>query len=668
MLQLQRGFGNLGLHSFLAVVRYPVRSCSRLASLQKGYSTLRWQSLPPGHGEALSSMLDVPELFQWRAVSSGCKEVSLQALCNGLARVLSDCELQSPTVRRQALSALAGLTAGNAAAMAHAEEASRALLADKLPALRCAGLLAMLRLGRWGAAGDMAVLLQDADQVVRLTAEKALMEMAMRNADAARAIGHAVAQMLRSTLAAVRLHSTRVLGCCVVKQASEGGSNSYEEALISAVTLGTPEDWARDAEELAARCAAVDVLHLLAAQECRKSGTDVLERAATVLDVGPSQGTWPNLAEFLKAAARTQSASIVTCDRLASQNPLVRRAALGILPLVFHGSAAETVATVEVLKRLASHSNPSVRIAALDGFAVLAPRDSALRGAALQAASGALCDSDGRVCVQSAAMVPTLVSRRGHLPTVSAALRSLQAPQGVSRRAGAEVLAQVAAQDDHSVTRALGLRLEDSDPAVRRAAGGALADLLALAGQDFASPPPGLHEILSRLEHPSLDIRRTAVEALRQLAANEAARPWVVAAVCKCCQHESLAVRRTALQALPVTAHLSDESVWGSLEACLADEAWQLRLTALQSIEELLRSAACPWAVEPDSFLHSVLRCLQADTEPDACVRLGAVHILGRLQRLSKAHAAEALAALQAVADSDPDTDVQEAAQQELSA
>ncbi|CAE7879528.1 unnamed protein product, partial [Symbiodinium microadriaticum] len=128
-------------------------------------------------------------------------------------------------------------------------------------------LLSMLRLGRWGAAEQMTDLLQDTDQVVRLTAEKALMEMAMRNASAAQAIGRTVVQMLRSTQAAVRLHSTRVLGCCVVKQASEGESQVYAEALVSAMILGNPEAWARDREELAARCAAVDVLHLLAAQE-----------------------------------------------------------------------------------------------------------------------------------------------------------------------------------------------------------------------------------------------------------------------------------------------------------------------------------------------------------------------------------------------------------------
>ena len=36
--------------------------------------------------------------------------------------------------------------------------------APRILGARSAGLLAMLRLGRWGAAGDMAVLLQDADQ------------------------------------------------------------------------------------------------------------------------------------------------------------------------------------------------------------------------------------------------------------------------------------------------------------------------------------------------------------------------------------------------------------------------------------------------------------------------------------------------------------------------
>ena len=39
-----------------------------------------------------------------------------------------------------------------------------------------------------------------------------------------RAIGHAVAQMLRSTLAAVRLHSTRVLGCCAPRWHDRGSA------------------------------------------------------------------------------------------------------------------------------------------------------------------------------------------------------------------------------------------------------------------------------------------------------------------------------------------------------------------------------------------------------------------------------------------------------------
>ncbi|CAE7262501.1 unnamed protein product [Symbiodinium sp. CCMP2592] len=96
--------------------------------------------------------------------------------------------------------------------------------------------------------------------------------------------------------------------------------------------------------------------------------------------------------------------------------------------------------------------------------------------------------------------------------------------------------------------------------------------------------------------------------------------------------------------------------------------AWQLRLTALQSMEELLPSAAEADGreAELEGFWHSTLRCLQAATEPHACVRLGAVHVLGRLQRLSKRRATEAVAELRAVADSDPDTDVQDAAQQEL--
>eukprot|EP00439_Symbiodinium_sp_Y106_P042170 s2317_g5.t1 len=596
--------------TFSAVWRFLEIPWSRLSSclalsIQKGHSTLRWQSLPPGHGEALSSMLEVPELFQWRAASSGCKEVSLQALCCGLARILGDCELQSPTARRQALAVLAGLTAGNAAAMAHAEEASKQLLTDALPSLRCAGLLSMLRLRRWGAAELMTDLLQDTDQVVRLTAEKALMEMAMRNASAAQAIGRTVVQMLRSTQAAVRLHSTRVLGCCVVKQASAGESQVYEEALVSAMTLGNPEAWARDREELAARCAAVDVLHLLAAQESQKQLLqDLLGRAATVLDVGPSKGTWSNLAEFLKVVARNQSACVVVCERLASPNPLVRRAALGILPLVFHGTVIETAETTQALQSLSSHQSPAVRTAALEGFAALAPRDGTLRSGALQAASAALCDSDGQVCAQAAGMVPLLMTRRGHPETVTAALRSLAAPKAHNRRVGAEVLAQVAAQDDHCVTRSLGLRLEDQDAGVRSAAGKGLADLLVLSDpKDFSSPPPGLQEAVLQMGHASLDVRRTAVEALRQLSKSEAARPWVVVALCESCAHESLSVRRTALQALPCVARLSDEQVIANLQECLADEAGA-GVGKYRTGDEL-RLATPPLAVV-DSLEHAV--------------------------------------------------------------
>lgn len=360
---------------------------------------------------------------------------------------------------------------------------------------------------------------------------------------------------------------------------------------------------------------------------------------------------------------------MVVCERLASPNPLVRRAALGILPMVFHGTVGETAETTQALQSLSSHQSPAVRTAALDGFAALAPRDGALRGAALQAASAALCDSDGRVCVQAANMVPLLMARRGHPETVTAALRSLAAPNAHNRRAGAEVLAQVAAQDDHCVTRSLGLRLEDQDAGVRSAAGKALADLLVLSDrEDFSSAPPGLQEAVLRMGHASLDVRRTAVEALRQFSKSEAARPWVVAALCESCAHESLSVRRTALQALPCVARLSDEPVIANLQECLVDEAWQLRLTALQSLEELLSPAAEADSreAELEGFWHSMLRCLHTATEPHACVRLGAVHVLGRLQRLSKRRATEAVAELRAAADTDPDTDVQDAAQQEL--
>ncbi|CAE7762366.1 unnamed protein product [Symbiodinium sp. KB8] len=168
--------------------------------------------------------------------------------------------------------------------------------------------------------------------------------------------------------------------------------------------------------------------------------------------------------------------------------------------------------------------------------------------------------------------------------------------------------------------------------------------------------------------HASLDVRRTAVEALRQFSKSEAARPWVVAALCESCAHESLSVRRTALQALPCVARLSDEPVIANLQECLVDEAWQLRLTALQSLEELLSPAAEADSreAELEGFWHSMVRCLHTATEPHACVRLGAVHVLGRLQRLSKRRATEAVAELRAAADTDPDTDVQDAAQQEL--